>query len=145
MHLFGPWAGRVCSVAVDRPLSKLLSCSGHAVLLHKHLVLLLLLLQHEVCKLLLLLAVLFSSHAVCPRCILHSAIHDLRLEPVSSRTHITLLTLSTLSHFLCQMCGYKQHLADLFVREETGRHKANYRHSAEAKLTAAAAIAAAIC
>jgi len=80
-----PFLGWGCSVAVHTPLSKLLSCSGHAVLLHEHLVLLLLLLQHEVCKLLLLLAVLFSCHAACPRCILHSAVHGLRLEPASSK------------------------------------------------------------
>lgn len=72
------WAGRVSSRAVYRPLPKVLGSSSHAVLLHEHLVLLLL--QHEGCKLLLLLLLgvvgNIPSHTAGPRSILHKTVYN---------------------------------------------------------------------
>ena len=90
--LLGSRAGRLSTIAVDRPLAQLLRCSSHAVLLHEHvLLLLLLLLQHEVGKALLLLLLLLllaiSSHTALPRSILRNTKTVTRLQTLHVLPH----------------------------------------------------------
>ena len=87
--LLGSRAGRLSTIAVDRPLAQLLRCSSHAVLLHEHVLLLLLLLQHEVGKALLLLLLLaISSHTALPRSILRNTKTVTRLQTLHVLPHI---------------------------------------------------------